>query len=443
MAPGPASETNPAELTRLAANVAAKMIAEGRLTSEALVSACLERIAGRDGELRAFVQVDADYALEQARNRDRSAPTGMLHGLPLAVKDTIDTQDFATEFNSPLYTGSRPGRDAACVAIARQAGAVIIGKTETVEFAAGGRNPETRNPHNPAHGPGGSSNGSAACIADYMVPLALGSQTGGSMIRPASFCGVYAMKPTWGAVSVNGIRINCPSLDSVGWYGRDTVDLALMASLYELPGELPDDEGVTSIAPADLRIGICRSPVWDRADSASADALEQAAVRLSQAGIRTTSLELPESFNALPDAVATMMRGDARIAFLQEYRADKDGLHDDFRTDVENQRQITPGDLTGAYDVAANCRAAFSDVLADVDGLITPSAPGEAVMYEEGHGDPIFNVIWSALHAPVINLPGLTGPRGLPVGISLVGPRYSDNRLLAVARTIAEIIDTA
>ena len=323
------------------------------------------------------------------------------------------------------------------MAIARQAGAVILGKTATVEFAAGGRNPETRNPHDPAHGPGGSSNGSAASVADYMVPLALGSQTGGSIIRPASFCGVYAMKPTWGAVSVNGIRINCPSLDCVGWYGRAPADLALMASVYELPGA----EVVAVVAPDVLRIGICRSPVWERADSAAADALEEAAARLSQAGIKTSSLELPESFHALPDAVSTMMRGDARVALLQEYRADKEGLHEDFRTDVENRRQITPGDLTRAYDVAAGCRAAFADVLADVDGLITPSAPGEAVMFEEGHGDPVFNVIWSALHAPVINLPGLTGPQNLPMGISLVGPRYSDSRLLAVAEALAPVID--
>ena len=428
-----------AKLAQLPANVAARMIAEKRLTSEALVSACLDRIAERDSELRAFVQVDADAALEQARDCDNSEPAGPLHGVPLAVKDIIDTRDFATEFNSPLYAGSRPGRDAACVAIARQAGAVILGKTATVEFAAGGRNPETRNPHDPALGPGGSSNGSAASVADYMVPLALGSQTGGSIIRPASFCGVYAMKPTWGTVSVNGIRINCPSLDSVGWYGRTPADLALMGSLYELPGAEDDP----AVAPADLRIGICRSPVWERADAAAADALEEATARLSQAGIKTSSLELPQSFHALPDAVATMMRGDARVSFLQEYRADKKGLHEDFRIDVENQRQITPEDLTRAYDVAAGCRAAFPDVLTGVDALISPSAPGEAVMFEEGHGDPVFNVIWSALHAPVINLPGLTGPRGLPVGVSLVGPRYSDCRLLAVAGALGAVIDAA
>jgi Asp-tRNA(Asn)/Glu-tRNA(Gln) amidotransferase A subunit family amidase len=211
---------------------------------------------------------------------------------------------------------------------------------------------------------------------------------------------------------VNGIRINCPSLDCVGWYGQAPADLALMASVYELPGA----EDVSVVTPADLRIGICRSPVWERADSAAANALEEAAARLSKTGIKISSLELPESFHTLPSAVATMMRGDARVAFLQEYRADKEGLHQDFRTDVENQRQITPGDLTRAY---------------------------EAMMFEEGHGDPVFNVIWSALHAPVINLPGLTGPRGLPAGISLVGPRYSDSRLLAVAEALAAVIDVA
>ena len=427
----------PADLARLPAHEAAAMIAAGRLSSEALVSACIERIADRDDEIRAFAHFDPDHALDQARDRDRLAPEGPLHGLPLAVKDTIDTEDFATEFNSPIHAGSRPGRDAACVAIARHAGAVIIGKTATVEFAAGGRNPDTRNPHDPAHGPGGSSNGSAASVADFMVPLALGTQTGGSMIRPASFCGVYAMKPTWGAVSVNGIRINCPGLDSVGWYGRDVGDLALLASLYEIPGATD----IPAMEPGDLRIGVCRSPVWDRASPASQAALEEAASRLERAGVRTVPLALPEEFQAVPDAVATMMRGDARVAFLQEYRADPNGLHDDFRTDVENRRQLTPQDLIRAYDTAAGCRAAFAKVIADVDALITPSAPGEAVTFEEGHGDPAFNVIWSALHAPVINLPGLTGPQGLPVGISLVGSRYADGRLLGIAGAMAELID--
>ena len=394
-----------ADLIHLPATIAARMIADGELTSEALVRACLERISAREHEVCAFVGLDADYAVEQARSRDATAATGPLHGVPLAVKDTIDTKDFPTEFNSPLYEGSRPGRDAACVAIARKAGAVIIGKTGTVEFAAGGRNPETRNPHNLAHGPGGSSNGSAAGVADFMVPLALGSQTGGSIIRPASFCGVYGMKPTWGSVSANGVRINCPGLDSIGWYGRDVADLELMASLYELPGagELP------AIDLSDLRIGVCRSPVWDRAEPATQSALEEAAARLEHAGVTTSRFDLPETFDSIPDSVGTMMRGDARVAFLQEYRDDPSGLHDDFKNDVENRLQITPDDLTRAYDTAGECRAAFSGVMSNLDAIITPSAPGEAVMFEEGHGDPVFNVIWSALHAPVINLPGLTG----------------------------------
>ncbi len=424
----------PAGPARLTAREAAAMIADGRLTSEALVSACIERIADRDGDIRAFARFDPDRALDQARDRDRSAPAGPLHGVPLAVKDTIDTEDFATEFNSPLYAGSRPGRDAACVAVARRAGAVIVGKTATVEFAAGGRNPDTRNPHDRARGPGGSSNGSAASVADFMVPLALGTQTGGSMIRPASFCGVHAMKPTWGAVGVNGIRINCPGLDSVGWYGRDVRDLALMAALYGIPGA----DAVPAVEPDGLRIGVCRSPVWDRADPASRDALAEAASRLERAGARTVPLELPEAFRAIPDAVATMMRGDARAAFLPEYRADPAGLHDDLRADVENRRRIAPEALMRAYDIAAGCRAAFGKVIADVDALISPSAPGEAVAFEEGHGDPAFNVVWSALHVPVVNLPGLTGPRGLPVGISVVAPRYADGKLLGIAAAMEE-----
>ncbi|MBO04293.1 MAG: amidase [Chloroflexi bacterium] len=424
-------------LIQTPANVAAAMIADGTLTSESLVSAYLERITQREDAVFAFAHFDPEYALTQARARDKAAPLSPLHGIPIAIKDTIDTEDFPTEFNSPIYAGSKPTRDAACVAMVRQAGAVVLGKTRTVEFAAGGQNPATRNPHNPVHGPGGSSNGSAASVADFMTPLALGTQTGGSMIRPASFCGVFAMKPTWGSVSINGVRVNCPGLDTVGWYGRDVGDLALMASLYEIPG-------ASDLPPIDLpnlRIGLCRSPVWQRADSATQNALDEARSRLQSVGVETTSVDLPEEFSAIPEAVATMMRGDARIAFLPEYRMSTDELHTDFKADVENRRHIGPEMLSEAYDTAAACRAKFSDVFQDLDALLTPSAPGEAVLFEEGHGDPVFNVIWSALHAPVINIPGMVGPTGLPVGLSLVGPRYSDARILAISKVLSPALE--
>ena len=430
---------NTLDLIRMSATAAATMIANGRLSSEALVTAFLERIAQRDSEVLAFAHLNAEYALTQARSRDKAAPAGLLHGIPIAIKDTIDTSDFPTEFNSPIYAGSQPGQDAACVAIAREAGAVILGKTQTVEFAAAGWIPATKNPHNLEHGPGGSSNGSAASVADFMAPLALGTQTGGSMIRPASFCGVYAMKPTWGAVSNNGVRVNCPALDSVGWYGRNVSDLVLMASLYEVPGA----DQIPIIKLSNLRIGLCRSPVWQRANPATKDALEEAGSRLRSAGVQIKSIDLPLEFGQIPEAVTTMMRGDARVAFLSEYRADPDRLHSDLRRDVENRQKILPEMLTDAYDTAARCRAEFSDIFKDVDALLTPSALGEAVRLEEGHGDPIFNVIWSALHAPVINIPGLVGPNDLPVGLSLVGPRYSDARLLSVSQAISPILDPA
>lgn len=430
---------NTHDLIKMSATTAAAMIAQGKLSSETLVAAFLERISQRDGEVLAFAHLDADYALKQARSRDSMEPNGVLHGIPIAIKDTIDTNDFPTEFNSPIYAGSKPVRDAACVAIARKAGAVILGKTRTVEFAAAGRIPATKNPHKTEHGPGGSSNGSAASVADFMTPLALGTQTGGSMIRPASFCGIYAMKPTWGAVSNNGVRVNCPTLDCVGWYGRNVDDLLLLASLYEIPRA----DQLSNIELSNLCIGLCQSPVWEQANTATQDTLWEAGSRLRAAGVKTKSIDLPLEFKEIPEAVVTMMRGDARVAFLAEYQTSLDMLHSDFKKDVENHWRIEPEILTNAYDTAAICRSGFSDMFKDVDALLTPSAPGEAVKFEEGHGDPIFNVIWSALHAPVINIPGLVGPNDLPIGLSLVGPRYSDALILSVSQVISPILDTA
>ncbi|MBM3522792.1 MAG: amidase, partial [Alphaproteobacteria bacterium] len=227
------------ELWRLTASEAARKMGAGKLTSEAYIAACLARIAARETLVRAFAHIDAEAALAKARARDRETRRGPLHGIPVAVKDVIDVAGQPTQHGSPLYTGFRPAQDADCVALLRAAGAVILGKTETLEFAAGGRKPPTRNPHDPEHTPGGSSSGSAAAVADFMVPLALGTQTGGSTIRPASFCGIYAMKPSFGRVSLEGIKHYAPSLDTVTWFARSASDLALAAQAIGAVAEVP------------------------------------------------------------------------------------------------------------------------------------------------------------------------------------------------------------
>ena len=426
------------EPCRLTAAEAARQIAEGQLTSEALVRSCLERIALRDPEVRAWTHVlDPGQAIAAARERDKEPPRGPLHGLPVGVKDVIDTADLPTSHNSPIYAGHQPARDAGCVSLLRSAGAIILGKTDTVEFAAGGRHPLTRNPLALDRTPGGSSSGSGAAVADFMVPLALGTQTGGSTIRPAAYCGIYAMKPTHDVVSAEGIKVYARTLDTVGWYGRSAADLALVADAYDLLDGQP-----LSLRPAEeLCVVVCRPPHSERARPGTLAALDRAAEQLAGAGVRIERRDTPPEFDRLNDAKETIMRGEARATFLPEYRAHYPLLHEGLRGHVENLTGITRLRLKEALDFAAVCRVSFEAAFADCDAVLTISARGEA---DEGHadlGDPIFISLWTTLHLPAINLPGMVGPSHLPVGLQLVGRRYMDADLLAVAAAIAPHID--
>ncbi|HEX4892447.1 MAG TPA: amidase, partial [Hyphomicrobiaceae bacterium] len=270
---------------------AARTIRAGEITSEALVRACLDRIEARDADVKAWSFIDPDAVLRMARDRDKTLAAGgkigPLHGIPFGVKDVIDTCDMPTTSNSPIYEGYRPSIDAECVRVARAAGAVILGKTDTVEFAAGGRRAATRNPHNLAHTPGGSSSGSGAAVADGQVSLAFGTQTAGSLIRPASYNGIYALKPTHGAVAWPGARQYAPTLDTIGWYGRSVADLALVASAFRLRGL----EHTTELPAAGLKVGLCRSPTWDLASESARAALSFAGDRLRAAGCSVFQLE--------------------------------------------------------------------------------------------------------------------------------------------------------
>ena len=283
------------DLHELGAADAAAMIRAGTLTAERLVRACLDRIDARDPEIRAWTYVDRDHVLRQARELDRGTHRGPLHGIPIGVKDMIDTADMPTQHNSPIYVGHRPGQDAAAVSTLRAAGAVILGKTDTTEFAAAGRQSWTRNPHDPARTPGGSSAGSAAAVADHQVPLALGTQTGGSTIRPASFCGIFALKPTWGAVSREGVKLYSATLDTLTWFARAVPDLELMCDVFDIH----DDAPPAAATVAGLRIAVCRTPAWPEAEPGTPEALQDAAERLARAGATVTPLDLPPEFDAL------------------------------------------------------------------------------------------------------------------------------------------------
>jgi Asp-tRNA(Asn)/Glu-tRNA(Gln) amidotransferase A subunit family amidase len=401
----------------------------GTLSAEAVARACLDRIAARDPALRAWVHTDPAQVLAAARELDKRPDKGPLCGVPIGVKDMIQTADMPTQNNSPLYAGHQPGVDAACVQTLRAAGALIFGKTDTVEFAAAGRRALTRNPHDPARTPGGSSSGSAAAVADLHVPIALGTQTGGSLIRPASFCGLYALKPSWGVVSREGAKLYSLTCDTIGWYGRSADDLGLIYDVFAPPGDEP--AGATSLQGA--RFALCRTPMWDEASAETQAALATAANRLKAAGATVELLELPPAFGGLVDAHKAILAAEGRAAFLSEYRAKHDILHTDFRAIVENHAGITRSELRAAYDLAAQCRMQFDILAHDFHAVLVPSAVGEAPLGLASTGDSVFNRMWTLLHAPCINVPGCKGPNGLPVGVTLTGPRFSERALLGLA----------
>ena len=412
----------------LTAAHAARLIAEGKLTSEALVNACLCRIAEREPTVHAWAFLDAELALEQARQRDRETPRGPLHGVPIGVKDIINTADMPTEYGSPIYRGHRPARDADCVARVRSTGAVILGKTVTTEFAWVHPGP-TRNPHNPDHTPGGSSSGSAAGVADGMMPLAFGTQTGGSVIRPSSFCGIVGFKPSYDRYGTAGVKPFAPSLDTVGLHARTVEDIALFDAA--LTGE---DGKLEAKRPA--RIALCRTPFWSSAEPASRKAVEDAAAAL---GVND-EFELPERFTGLFDANLLLMRAEGADSFAAEYRDHRDQISPAALAGIEQGRAISREDLEAGRELQRACIAEFDRLIEGFDALLTPSAPGEAPAGLASTGNALFNRLWTTIHVPCVTLPSARGERGLPVGVQLVGRRGGDRDLLAVAMHASTVL---
>ena len=422
---------------RLSATEAAGLIRARRLSCEELARACLARIALRDPVIKAWLSLDSDHVIRRARELDKQPPTGPLHGLPFGVKDVIDTADYPTTQNSAIYDQLRVGRDAACVAVVRGSGALIMGKTDTVEFASSGRKALTTNPFNPAHTPGGSSSGSGAAVGDYQVPLAFGTQTGGSHLRPASFNGIYALKPSWNLVSREGVRMSSITLDTVGWYGRCVDDLALVAGAFRIP------EDAAPVGVRGLRVGLCRSPVWHAIEPGGVAALDAAAGKLAAAGAIVEELVLPEPFKRMHAAHKVIFDSEGAAAFLPEYVTALAKLAPDLRAKVERAPATRPAQWLGAYALADACRVQFDALFGPgLDVVLTPSSPGEAPEGLQTTGNAIFNSMWTLLHVPCVGIPSGRGPGRLPVGVTLVGPRMSDGRLLAIAKELAPVIDT-
>ena len=418
------------ELWQLTAAEAGRGIAAGEITSEALVRSCLDRIADRDADVEAWTHLDPDYAIAGARAADASPSGGPLHGVPFAVKDVIDSGELPTEYGAPaIHGGHRPERDAACVAAMRAAGAVLMGKTVSTEFATF-QPGKTRNPHNPAHTPGGSSSGSAAAVGASMVPIAFGNQTAGSLIRPAAFCGVVGLKPTHGTVDLAGILPLEPSFDTLGYMARSVDDVGLFYDVVRGAGPAVPADGLDR-AP---RVGLCRTHHWDKADAAAREAVERAAAKFSDLGADVADVDLPDDFAAIPDSHRVILNAGLTQSLARQYADRRDRLSERLRGMIEEGLGYDEATLEAARTHARACRAAAGDAFGDRDVLLTPSAPGEAPEGLGMTGDPIFQTTWTLLHLPCVTLPFATGPNGLPVGVQLIGSRGGDAAVLAVAK---------
>ena len=419
--------------TKLGAREAAALIAEERLTAVALTEACLARIEAREEEVRAWAHLDPKAALAQARACDARAPAGPLHGVPVGIKDIMDTADMPTEYGSPIYRDHRPAADAICVAKVRAAGGVVLGKTVSTEFAHRQPNIQTRNPHDPARTPGGSSSGSAAAVADFMVPLAFGTQTGGSIIRPASFCGVYGYKPSYDTIATAGVKPLAPGLDTVGTFARNLDDIAWFGAALsnDEPTDIPPWSGT---AP---RVGLTRSYEWSDAETATVEAVETAAARLEEAGAAVTEVALPNAFAGLAEAQVTIMRKEAAQALAWEREIHWDRLSAPMRDLLDKGASISVEVHDSAATLARNCRARLAEAFAGNDVLLTASARGEAPVGLESTGDPVFNRNWTLLHVPCVTIPFGLGPNGMPVGVQLVARPGAHERLLSAAKWIA------
>lgn len=419
-------------LHELDASQAAALLARRELKSEDLVRACLERISERDGDIHAFAQLDPVSALAQARALDAGPVRGPLHGLPIGVKDLFDTADLATTYGSAVYAGHRPSIDAASVALCREAGAVVMGKTVTTEFAYFQPGP-TRNPHNTLYTPGGSSSGSAAAVADHMLPLALGTQTAGSIIRPAAYCGVVGFKPSHGRTTGAGVKSLSQTLDVIGGFGRSVRDVGLLGAVLTGDARLssPDKHG----AP---RIGLFQTPVWSQADADTQRAWELATKALSSHTDACKDVAMPQDFGDLIQLQKDVMAFEMARALSHERLRHRDRLSERLQALLDEGMAMTGATQAANLARTADWRLRIDGLFERHDVLLTPSATGEAPEGLTATGDPLFCRSWSLLGLPSVHLPFTTGSHGLPIGLQLVGRQGEDHKLLAAAHWVHE-----
>jgi len=408
-------------------------VREDRVTVQDVAESCLRQIEAREPVVRAFAHHDPDLVRRSAAALHRHPAPTPLRGLPVGIKDLLDTADQPSEFGSPIYAGRRPSADAAVVTRLRAAGALILGKTVSTEFALFHPGP-TRNPVDPRHTPGGSSSGSAAATADKMVTVAIGTQTAGSVIRPASFCGVVGFKPTYGAINRGGVKVISPSLDTVGLFGRHVADVAAVFQAVREGGH--EDPRGTLPPTRRRRVGFLRTTEWESAAPETRLALEQLVSDLGALGYDIVEASLPGDFDQLMAAQVTVMETETARSLEVEFREQRDLLSDSANAVIERGRARTAQDYAEALSLATRCRELLVDVFHDLDAVLTPAAVGEAPAGLAFTGDPIFCRVWTLLHCPAISLPLLHGPHGLPVGVQVVGPPGADDSLLGLAEEL-------
>jgi Asp-tRNA(Asn)/Glu-tRNA(Gln) amidotransferase A subunit family amidase len=440
-------------LCALSLTEAAADIRQGRVSAVELVEACLARIDEVDDKVQAWTFLDREHARRQAEaadlHRKHGRALGPLHGVPIGIKDILDTSDMPTELGSPLWAGRTPRHDAAVVARLRQAGAVIMGKTVTTEYAT--RHPgKTTNPHDAGRTPGGSSSGSAAAVAAHMVPGAVGSQTGGSVIRPAAFCGVVGFKPTHGLIPRSGMLQLSRTLDHVGVFARTVEDVARLAEpLAGFDEEDPDTRPVarpplTAVAasepPLPPRLAFVRSPAWEHAEPVTREAFAELVETLGES---VAEVELGASFARALDMHRTISEVEIAHNLRRDYEKGGDRFSAGLRERIERGRGHAAVDYVAAVAGIPALNAALDPVFDEFDAIVTPAAPGEAPRGLHSTGDPVFCALWTYLGTPAVTLPLLTSPGGMPLGVQLVGRRDGDARLLRTARWLAGTLATA
>ena len=417
-------------LYSLSACDAAEKIALGDITSEQLVLSCLQHIKRRDPQIHAWEFLDGDAALRRARQLDQVAPIGPLHGVPVGIKDIIETKHMPTTYGSSIYTDYYPQSNAECIDLLEQAGAVILGKTVTAEFATYSPGPTT-NPRNIAHTPGGSSSGSAAAVADFQVPLAIGTQTAGSVIRPASFCGTLGFKPSKLRYSTEGVLETSSHLDTLGIFSRCMDDVILADTV--LAKKKDSRLAHKSQSPV---VAVCRTSVWNEASTEMQLAVLSAAEQLAEQGVKVVDLELPELFDGLFEAHKNIHMHEVAYYFESIVKQNPSQISEEFQQLIAAGKQLDIADYEAALLLQRTCIESFSSLFGSIDLLLTPSAKGLAPEGLCSTGDPLFNRLWTALGVPCLGIPWSHEKGMLPLGIQLVGRLGDDGRFLNQCRQL-------